>query len=95
MIEDEVEQPCISNMSAAELDSLMLQASQKYEVEQPCTSDMSLDASGITRLKCKETTLRFAPALCSKQLMNKVNEAVPANTQSNTKWGGLTWKDWQ
>ena len=53
MIEDEVEQPCISNMSAAELDSLMLQASQKYkdEVEQPCTSNMSLDASGITRLQ--------------------------------------------
>ena len=43
MMEDEVEQPCISNMSAAELDSLMLQASQKYEdeVEQPCTSNMS------------------------------------------------------
>ena len=38
--------------------------------------------------------MRFVSPLSSKELLSKVEENVPENTRSNTKWAVTTWQEW-
>ena len=61
-----------------EIDDLLWQASQDYE--------QSLQASQQSQ---SPGSLRFVSPLSSK-----VEESVPENTHSNTKWAVTTWQEW-
>ena len=66
-----------------EIDDLLWQASQDYE--QSLQSSQQSQSPG---------SLRFASPLSSKELLSKVEESVPENTRSNTKWAVTTWQEW-
>ena len=61
-----------------EINDLLWQASQDYE--------QSLQASQQSQ---SPGSLHFASPLSSKELFSKVEESVPENMRSNTKWAGI------
>ena len=73
----------VVNVNPVMIDDLLWQASQDYE--------QSLEASQQSQ---SPGSLRFASPLLSKDLLSKVEESVPENTCSNTKWAVTTWQEW-
>ena len=69
-----------------EIDDLLWQASQDHE--------QSLQASQDCQQPQSPVSLRFASPLSSEELLSKVEESVPENTDANTKWPVKTWQQW-
>ena len=75
----------------AEIDCLMIQASQQVEqqIEASLQFEQQQSTEDSPRFKC------FGSPVSSEELLEKVEQTVPTCTRANTKWAASTWTNWR
>ena len=84
----------------AEIDSLMIQASQQVEQQIEVEEDDLLMQASLQFEQQQSTedslrSKRFGSPVSSEKLLEKVEQTVPTCTRANTKWAVSTWNDWR